>query len=92
LTEVERIAWLAQLHNDEKAIRNDLPDLTFFMLATGVRIGEALAAIWSEVDFDTGTVEINPTLVRVNGEGLLRKGRRAGPGRRVGRRRGQGPV
>jgi hypothetical protein len=29
---------------DEKARRRDPPDLVFFMLATGVRIGEALAA------------------------------------------------
>lgn len=61
LTEEERVAWLTQLWNDEKAIRKDLPDLTFFMLATGVRIGEVLAAIWSDVDFEAGTVAINHT-------------------------------
>jgi integrase len=49
----------------------------FFMLATGVRIGEALAVLWSEVDFVAGTVPITSTLIRVNGEGLLRKARRA---------------
>ena len=40
------------------------------MLSTGVRIGEALAAVWSEVDFDAGTVRITSTLVRVKSEGL----------------------
>jgi integrase len=43
------------------------------MLATGVRIGEALAAIWSQVDFEAETVEITSTLIRIRGEGLLRK-------------------
>lgn len=41
----ERVELLAQLANDEKARRHDLPDLVFFMLATGVRIGEALAVV-----------------------------------------------
>jgi integrase len=27
------------------------------MLATGVRIGEALAVLWSQVDFEAGTVD-----------------------------------
>jgi integrase len=55
----------------------------FFMLATGVRIGEALAVVWSEVDFDTETVRITSTLVRVKGEGMLRKGTRSRAGERT---------
>jgi len=35
----ERIELLEQLQEDQKARRRDLPDLVFFMLATGVRIG-----------------------------------------------------
>jgi integrase len=61
----------------------DLPDLAFFMLATGVRIGEALAAVWSEFDFAAGTVQITSTLVRVKGEGLLRKGTKSRAGERT---------
>ncbi|HEX6486195.1 MAG TPA: site-specific integrase [Nocardioidaceae bacterium] len=53
------------------------------MLATGVRIGEALAMIWSDVDFNAGTVRITSTLVRVNGEGLLRKGTKSRAGERT---------
>ena len=53
------------------------------MLATGVRIGEALAAVWSEVDFEAGTVQITSTLVRVKGEGLLRKGTKSRAGERT---------
>lgn len=70
----ERARLLTQLQSDEVAVRRDLPDLVFFMLSTGCRIGEALAAMWSEVDLDAGTVQITSTLVRIRGEGLLRKG------------------
>jgi integrase len=46
LSTAERIELVAQLRTDAKARRRDLPDLVFFMLATGVRIGEALAVVW----------------------------------------------
>lgn len=77
LTAAERVELMTQLLQDEKARRRDLPDLVFFMLATGVRSGEALAVMWSQVDLDAGTVQITSTLIRVKGEGLLRKGPRA---------------
>jgi integrase len=41
-----------------------------FMLGTGCRIGEALAARPAALDVEAGTWEINATLVRVRGEGL----------------------
>lgn len=83
LTMDERAELLKQLQEDEKARRRDLPDLVFFMLATAVRIGEALAVIWSDVDFNAGTVRITSTLVRVKGEGLLRKGTKSRAGDRT---------
>lgn len=55
LTVDERRQWLAQLEQDPKAVRDDLPDLTRFMMATGVRIGEALALYWEDVRFRTTT-------------------------------------
>lgn len=75
LTNDERVQLLVQLQEDEVARRRDLPDLVYFMLATGVRIGEALGVLWSEVDFDAGTVQISSTVIRIKGEGLLRKER-----------------
>ena len=42
------------------------------MLATGVRIGEALAVGWDEVDLDEGSVSIEWILTRVTGVGLVR--------------------
>jgi hypothetical protein len=44
-----------------------------FMLASGARIGEAPALIWDEVDLNVGQVEMTHTIIRVKGEGLLRK-------------------
>jgi len=77
LKEAERVVWLRQLWNDEKAIRKDLPDLTFFMLATGVGRGEALAAIWSDVGFDAGAWPSTTRWSRSRGRGYCGRGRRA---------------
>jgi hypothetical protein len=43
------------------------------MLGTRVRIGESFAVLWSQVDLDAGTVDVTHTIVRIKGEGLLRK-------------------
>ncbi|WP_236789336.1 site-specific integrase [Amycolatopsis sp. GM8] len=73
MTPEERREWLSQLELDPKAVAKDLPDLTRFMLATGVRIGEALALCWEDVDLDNGRASIRYTVVRVRGAGLQRK-------------------
>ncbi len=83
LTKVERAAWFAQLDADEDAQRRDLPDLCRFMLATGVRIGEASAVLWSEVHLEAGTVSITSTIIRVKGVGLIRKTTKSKAGQRV---------
>jgi integrase len=66
------IDWLAKLEASEDAVRWDLPDLSRWLLATGVRIGEALAVSWDEVDILAGTVEIAWHLVTIRGQGLVR--------------------
>lgn len=83
LSPAERVELLAHLQSDDKARRRDLPDVVFFMLATGVRIGEALGVIWSQVDLEAGTVQITSTLIRIKGEGLLRKGTKSAAGERT---------
>jgi integrase len=75
--------WLRQLSTDYTARRRDLPDLTLFMIATGVRIGEALAVVWDQVDLVGGEVEITHTIIRVKGQGLLRKPTKSSAGERV---------
>jgi integrase len=47
-----------------RAQKWDLADLTLLMLATGCRIGEALAVGWDE-DLNAGTVDVRWHLVRV---------------------------
>jgi len=59
--------WIAQLEADPTAVRRDLPDLTRWFLATGVRIGEAIAVDWSVIDMDRGLVEIDYKVIRVKG-------------------------
>jgi hypothetical protein len=39
--------------------------------------------LWSEVDLDVGTVRITSTIIRVRGEGLLRKGTKSAAGQRT---------
>ena len=64
-----------KLRADQEAVKHDLPDLVEWMLATGCRIGEACAARDAvlKLDFDkmTGTWEINATIIRVHGQGLI---------------------
>jgi integrase len=83
LTGPERRDWIAQLQKDKDARRKDLPDFCAWMLATGVRIGEALAVTWEEIDLDERTVAIDHTLIRVKGVGLLRKSTKSEAGERT---------
>jgi integrase len=76
--------WLAQLEADEIAVRRDLPDLTRWFLATGVRIGEAIAVGWDTIDMSHHVVEIDHKIIRVTGVGLLRVPRvKSGAGHRT---------
>lgn len=65
--------WLKRLDGDEFARRHDLPELSRFMLATGVRIGEALGVTWADVDLVAGVVQIQRTIVPIAGVGLVAK-------------------
>ena len=70
LTPEEVRGWLALLDGHPFAVRHDLPELGRFMLATGLRLGEALGVRWSDVDPGYGTVRIERTVIRVKGQGL----------------------
>lgn len=83
LTMEERVAWLAQLDADEDAVNRDVPDLCRLMLATGARIGEALAVLWSDVDFQSNEVTITSTIIRVKAVGLVRKPTKTEAGERT---------
>lgn len=83
LTEREEERLRDLLRSNQRAMDLDLPDLVEMMLATGVRIGEACAIGHYGcpdqeaeepsllIDDGNGTVEINGTMIRMKGAGLV---------------------
>jgi len=78
LTREETNALVLLFHNSDRARELDLPELVDWMLATGCRIGEALALRYglngdgrALLDLDAGTWEVNATVVRIVGHGLV---------------------
>lgn len=61
LTKAQRDVLLAALDADDP---HDLADVTAFMLATGCRLGEALAMRWTHIDDTTGVARIEATMGR----------------------------
>ena len=59
------------LDADPAAQHHDLPELARFMLATGLRLGEALGVTWADLDLTAGTVAVRRTIIRVQGKGLI---------------------
>jgi integrase len=83
LTPGERQVWVERLRQDPDGCRKDLPDLCEYMLGTGVRIGEALATSWDDIDLGAGTVRVEHTIVRLQGVGLPRKATKTAAGERT---------
>ncbi|WP_344401611.1 tyrosine-type recombinase/integrase, partial [Promicromonospora sukumoe] len=63
----------AALAADERARAQELADLVDVMLATGCRVGEALALRWEDIDLDQHVVYITGTVVREQGVRLFRQ-------------------
>lgn len=82
LTAAERDVWFHKLAADERSVETDVVDLTLVLLATGLRIGEVLALRWSEIDLNDGVVSVTSTIIRVRGQGLLRKPTKTRSGQR----------
>ena len=77
LTVEETSRLVELLRSSDRAAELDLPDLVDWMLATGCRIGEALALRYGAngdgkaiLDLAVGISEVNATVVRVPGAGL----------------------
>lgn len=73
LTVEERARWFDHLSTDEAAKRRGLFALSAVLLATGLGIGEVLGLLWRDVDLDAATLEVNATVIRLTGQGLVRK-------------------
>ena len=56
---------------DQQAIEADIVDLVTLLMASGLRLGEALSLRWADVDLESGTLEVKGTVLRVRGEGLI---------------------
>lgn len=63
----------AFLTYDERAIIRDVPDLIGLLVGTGMRIGEATALRWEDLDLEAGTVDVNGTVIRLRGRGTVRQ-------------------
>src|SRR4029450_704065 len=66
-----------------RAVERDIPDLVSMLMATGLRIGEALALRWADLDLTAGTLTVRGTVVRVNGKGLMIKETKTAAGTRT---------
>ena len=78
LTPDQTDALCDKLRADQRAVDLDIPDLIEWGLATGCRIGEALAVRDGFnadgerlLDLDAGTWEVNATVIRLPGVGLV---------------------
>jgi integrase len=83
MTQLERDDWLAKMEADEIAVFRDLPDITRFMLATGVRIAECLGVTFDDVDVSAKIVRIDWQIIRVKGLGLMRVATKSDAGDRT---------
>jgi site-specific recombinase XerC len=70
LNRSDALPLLKLLDADPYAARKNLVRL---LLATGMRLGDALALSWDDVDMERGVVRVEATIVRVRGQGLVRK-------------------
>ena len=73
----------AALTYDDRAIARDLPDLVSFLMATGLRIGEACGLAWNAVDLEAGAIEVRSAAIRVRGQGLVVKSTKTDAGTRT---------
>ena len=72
-TRTERDRVIAFADTDNRSVARDMGDLFAFLAGTGVRIGEACALQWEDLDLDAGLATVGEyTVVRVAGEGLGR--------------------
>ena len=73
----------AALTYDERAFARDLPDLVSFLMATGLRIGEACDLAWNAVNLETGAIQVRAAAIRVRGQGLVVKSTKTDAGTRT---------
>lgn len=83
MTPAQVRAWLTLLDSNDIARRHDLPELARFILATGLRLGEALGVRWTDIDLARGILRVERTVIRVKGRGLIATRPKSRTSRRV---------
>ncbi|MEV1114155.1 site-specific integrase [Actinosynnema sp. NPDC049800] len=71
LTATEVLDLLKKLDRDERAVKDDLPDLIRFFLATGERTGEALGAHWPDFNAEARQLAMSGNVIRARGRGRI---------------------
>jgi len=73
ITLEEYHALRTALGANKRAVVLRLPLLTWFLVGTGCRIGEALGVSWDDIDLSAGTVAIRWHVYKRTGEGVVRE-------------------
>lgn len=63
---------IALVTYDDQAVARDLPHLIAFMFATSLRLGEAIAFEWSDIDLEAAQCSVTANTHRLKGKGLVR--------------------
>lgn len=71
LTATEVLDLLKKLDQDERAVKDDLPDLVRFFLGTGERTGEALGAHWPDFNAEARELAMSGNVIRARGRGRI---------------------
>lgn len=66
-------AFLTAVRADKRLTELDVPDLIEFMIASGLRVGEACALDITSVNFASKQITVEATAVRVAGQGVVRQ-------------------
>lgn len=65
--------FLNTVRADERLTELDVPDLIEFMIASGLRVGEACSLDISSVNLTSKQITVEATAVRVKGQGVVRQ-------------------
>lgn len=66
-------AFLEAIAGDQWLVDRDVPAVFALMAAAGLRIGEALALRWDDLDLVENTLHVTGTVIRKKGHGVVRQ-------------------
>ena len=75
LTREQLAAIITAIQANTTLVEEDIADVFLLQAHTGLRIGEALALRWEDVDLEAGTLSVTGTMIRVPKVGIRRQER-----------------